>query len=88
MMSLIEIVVRTDGNGLQLLLRTDDMLERRTEFMGEPAMRNDDDTDHVAPQIWSARLKAAIFVATAITRKSEPMPVDEAIGILPKEAPI
>jgi hypothetical protein len=64
------------------------MLERRTEFMGEPAMRNDDDTDHVAPQIWSARLKAAIFVATAITRKSEPMPVDEAIGILPKEAPI
>jgi hypothetical protein len=40
------------------------------------------------PQIWSARLKAAIFVATAIRRKPEPKPFDEAIVTLPKEAPI
>jgi hypothetical protein len=54
-------------------LRSDHMLERRTEFMGKPAMCNDDDADHIAPQIWSARLKAAIFVATAGRRKPEPI---------------
>jgi hypothetical protein len=64
------------------------MLERRTEFMGEPAVCNDDDADHVAPLDWSARLKAAIFVATGVRRKPEPMPVDEAIVTPPKEAPI
>ena len=35
----------------------------------------------------SARLKAAIFVATVTRRKPEPMPVDEAIVTPPKEAP-
>ena len=64
------------------------MLECRTEFMGKPAMCNDHDADHVAPQNWSARLKAALFVATGVRRKPEPMPVDEAIVTPPKEAPI
>src|SRR6476646_5296417 len=84
----VEIIVRPDGNGLKLLLRSDHMLERGTKFMREPAMGDDDDADHIAPQIWSARLKAAIFVATVTRRKPEPMPVDEAIVTPLKEAPI
>jgi hypothetical protein len=45
----IEIVVRSDRDRLDLLLRADDVLESCTELMREPAMRDDDDADHVAP---------------------------------------
>src|SRR6478609_9360459 len=45
----VEIVVRPDGNGLELLLRPDHMLERGTKFMREPAMGDDDDAYHSAP---------------------------------------
>jgi hypothetical protein len=37
------------------------MLKRRAKLMREPSMRNDEDTDHVAPRMWSPA-KGAIFV--------------------------
>jgi hypothetical protein len=35
-------------------LRADHMLERGAEFVRKPAMRDDDDADHVVPWIESA----------------------------------
>src|SRR6516225_10296384 len=85
---LIEIVVGTYGDGLELLLGSNHVLERSAELMRKPAVGNDDDADHIAPLDWSARLKAAIFVAPATRRKPEPMPVDEAIVTPLKRAPV
>ena len=62
------------------------VLERRTEFMREPSMCNDDDTDHIAPRSCFPRPKAAIFVAPVRGRKPEPMTVHGAFVTLPKEA--
>lgn len=50
----VEIVVRPDRDRLDLLLRSDHVLKRGTEFVREPAMRDDDDADHVAPWVESA----------------------------------
>ena len=46
---LVEIVVGTDRNRLDLLLRSDHVLERRAELVSELAMCDDDDADHVSP---------------------------------------
>ena len=41
-----DIVLGADRNGLQLLLRPDHVLERRAEFLRQPAVRDDDNADH------------------------------------------
>ena len=44
--ALLDIVVGTDGDRFDLLLRTDDMLQRRAKFHGEPAVGNENKADH------------------------------------------
>ena len=48
--ALFDVIVGTDGHGLDLLLRADHMLERRAEFDGEPPVRNENETDHQTPR--------------------------------------
>ena len=48
---LIEIVVGTDGDGLELLLRSDHVLQRGAKLVRKSAMGNDDDADHIAPLV-------------------------------------
>ena len=66
-----EIIVGSDRDRLDLLLRPDDVFKRGTKLVREPAMRNDDDADHVIPCFRSARPKAAIFVRSDVMRKCE-----------------
>ena len=43
----LDIVFRPDADGAQMGLRTNHMLHRRDELLGEAAMRDEDQTDHV-----------------------------------------
>jgi hypothetical protein len=44
--ALLDIVVGADGDGLDLPLRSHDMLQRRAEFDGEPPVGDENETDH------------------------------------------
>ena len=44
--ALLDIVVRADRQGFELLLWSDDVLERRFELSRQPRVRDDDQTDH------------------------------------------
>jgi hypothetical protein len=63
------------------------MLEGGTEFVRELAVRDDDDTDHVASWVNAARPKAAIFVGSGAMRKSKLSHVREVVRA-PIKAPV
>jgi hypothetical protein len=42
----LDVILGTDGDRFDLLLRTHDMLERGAEFDGKPSVRNQNDADH------------------------------------------
>src|SRR5262249_60551775 len=42
----LHIVLGSDGQRLELLLRPDDMLEGSSEFCSQPSMGDNDDADH------------------------------------------
>ena len=48
--ALFHVVVRTDGDGFALLLRTDDMFERGAKFFRQPAMCHKHHADHTCPR--------------------------------------
>src|SRR5262249_54431498 len=48
--ALFHIVVGADGHRLDLLLRSDHMLQSRTELRGEAPVRDEYETDHAVPR--------------------------------------
>ena len=44
--ALLDVVVGADGHGLDLLLRTDHVLQRRAELDGKPPVGDENETDH------------------------------------------
>ena len=47
--ALLDVVVGADGHGLDLLLRADDVFERRAKLDGEPTVGDEYKTDHETP---------------------------------------
>ena len=84
--ALLDVVVGADGDGLDLLLRADDMLQRGAELDGEPPVGDEDKTDHRKSR--RARLcapheRAAMIIIRSPSARAFP-PIDLGIAVQPR----
>src|SRR5262249_40384928 len=71
----LHVVFRPDGQGFELLLRPDDVLEGGTEFCGQPSMGDNDDADHRVMRILCGAMGEAprrrMMIEAPLARQAE-----------------
>lgn len=69
---LFHIVVGADGNGFQLFLPSDDVLERCAEFLGQSAMGDNHETDHACINCLSSKHCTTIKRSPNVSTQTDP----------------
>ena len=67
------VVVRFDADGAHLLLATDHMLGRRNELLGQAAMGDEHDPNHLPVPAFARRLRRSGFEVTVADARGPPL---------------